>query len=284
MPSQSNHALITHATLSIIVCALACEAKPFIDFFKLKKNTQIHPFAVYQSASVVVMVSGMGQINMGAAVNWLSGYLPSKQTQFWINVGIAGHQSADIGTLFCTHKISHAQRNLYPTKWLNHKVALEQLNTINHAETAYKDSGLYDMEGFAFYQSAIRFNSQECVQCLKVVSDNRGQGIRRDKTFIAKLITQLIVKQCAAIVAFIEMHTRALNKLDCVANIFDSLQKQLLKHIHFSHSQRLQLTKLCQSAQSHQIDLNQLGLTKASQAKHVLARIKQHIDEYAVTL
>jgi nucleoside phosphorylase len=282
VPNELTEQLTTLSTHTIIVCALACEAKPFIDFFKLKKDTNIHAFSVYQLGSVLLIVSGMGENNMSAAVNWLSGYLHHKtaRNQFWLNIGVAGHQTADVGRLFCAHKISNYQQTFYPTKWIKHKISLEQLLTANSEETAYKENLLYDMEGAAFFQSATRFNKQESVQCLKIVSDNQHHAVNRDKTFIS----DLIAKHCQAVVAFIHRHTNELEKHYSNKNAFENFQQHLFKQVHFSHSQQLQLIKLCQSAQSHQITFDELSISNELQAKQILAMLKQHLDTYAVTL
>ncbi len=280
MLKATQQHIMAQTTQTIIACALACEAKPLIDAFKLKKITDIHAFSVYQAGSVFLIVSGMGQTNMSAAINWLSGYLQSYPSLFWLNIGVAGHPSADIGHLFCALKISDQQQSLYPTKWSKHKITLEPLITVNNEELLYQEQALYDMEGFAFYQSATRFNSQERVQCLKIISDNKEHAVNRDKTYISNLIAH----QCEHIMAFIALHTGALEKLNFNSNAFKAFQQQLTDTLHFSHSQQLQLSKLCQSAQSHQIDLDSLDVTQETQAKNVLSLIKQQLDLNAVTL
>lgn len=279
VPKNLQHTLLEQPTLSIIVCALACEAKPLIDFFKLKKNTSIHSFSVYQAGSLLVLVSGLGQNHMSAAVNWLSGYLNSAAPQFWLNVGVAGHASADVGDLFCAHKISHQQHSLYPTKWLKHKIALEQLATFNDEVTDYSQQGLYDMEGFAFYQAATRFNNQERVQCLKIVSDNKHHPINKDK----QLISSYIFHHMQSIVGFIEMHTSALSQ-QIVESKFEGSQQQLLKHIHFTHNQQLQLAKLLQAIQSHAIDIDEAELLVLNNAKKVLDRLTTLLKSGAVEI
>ena len=274
-----NHSLLEQTTCTIIVCALACEAKPFIDFFKLKKNTRIHAFSVYQAGSIILMVSGLGQMHMSAAVNWLSGFLNATMPQFWLNVGVAGHATANIADLFCIHKISHQQHSLYPTKWLKHKIALEQLTTFNGEATDYKEHGLYDMEGFAFYQAATRFNSQERVQCLKIVSDNKNHPVTNDK----QIISSYIFQHMDAIVGFIELHTAVLEKQRNKPMHYD-WQQQLLKHIHFTQNQQLQLTKLLQAIQSHSIDINEAELLDINNAKDVLNQLTLLLKSGAVDI
>jgi len=271
--------LLEHTSQTIIVCALACEAKPFIDFFKLKKNTTIHAFSVYQSGSILLMVSGLGQIHMSAAVNWLSGYLNLTSPQFWLNVGVAGHATADVGHLFCIHKITHQQQNLYPTKWLKHKIALEQLCTFDNEETDYKKQGLYDMEGFAFYQAATRFNNQERVQCLKIVSDNNKCPVDKDKLRISALISQHL----EAIITFIEQHTSALKSNDNEPT-FIQWQQSLMQRIHLTHSQQGQFSKLLQAVQSHNILLNEHELMAMKSARDVLASLTHLLKKEAVQI
>ncbi len=280
MLNHSPHALTQLPVQTIIACALACEAKPLIDYFKLKKQTGSHAFSLYQSGSVFLIVSGIGQHNMSAAINWLNGYLNTRHKQFWLNTGVAGHPSAPIGTLFCVHKISAQQTTLYPTKWLKHKITLAPLITAEKEETHYQQTALYDMEGFAFYQAATRFNSQECVQCLKIVSDNKQHAAQKDKAFISQLIAQ----QCTHIIDFIARHTNTLAQHIHPSPLWQTFQQQLIKRIHFSHSQQLQLANLCLSAHSHNIDLNTLDLTQHTQAQSVLTLLKQQLDRYAVSL
>ena len=92
---------------------------------------------------------------------------------------------------------------------------------------------------------------------------------------MTKLLSQIL---------FIEVHTQALEKLYVDSSQSESLQTQLLSSFHFSHSQQLQLSNLCQSAQSHQINLETLELIDVTQSKQALALIKKHIDQQAVTL
>lgn len=265
-----------------IVCALHCEAKTFIDFYKLKKQSQIHLFDVYQCDNISLIVSGIGQHNMIAAVNWFAGHFNiANRPALWLNIGIAGHKSADIGELFCCHKISEAsQKNpFYPTKWLKHNIPLMPLISHHQVETDYPDNALVDMEGYAFYQSALRFNSQEQVQCLKIVSDNEANPPHKDKTIIANLIAP----HAANINQYIQNHQQALLPL-VVENELASFESTLLSSIHFSVSQKIQLKSKLLSIQSQQISFDENDFTHIDNANKLLAALSQLIEHNAVNI
>ena len=52
-------------------CALHCEAKPIIDYYRLKKDPAENAFDVYQDERIACVVSGIGGINMAAATAWM---------------------------------------------------------------------------------------------------------------------------------------------------------------------------------------------------------------------
>jgi len=274
--------LIDQSVTTMIVCALHCEAKPLIDALKLKKVNDIHVFSVYHSGSVFILISGVGKQNMAAAINWMNGYLAqSTQPQFWLNLGVAGHKKNDIGELFCADKISNDMDNkrYFPTKWLKHKIPLAHLITVEQQEEGYPQNCLYDMEGNAFYQAASRFQSQEHVQCLKVVADNQDHKPSRNKSFI----TGLIAKHCQTVLNFIQFHTAHLSINDLTID-FKSFQMHVFKHHHFSHSQQLQFKKGCQSALCHDIDLTVLDVSEATNTQHILNQLNQLLHKQAVEL
>ena len=51
-----------------IFVALPCEAKPLIQSWSLKKNSEHKPFSIYENQDFVVVVSGVGKLAMAAAV------------------------------------------------------------------------------------------------------------------------------------------------------------------------------------------------------------------------
>ena len=87
----------------IIIVALACEAKPIIDHLRLQKlQSSVFPLYINRAGAdsemvTSVVVSGIGALNMAAAVAWIGAQLPVRNT-VWLNLGIAGHQLLEVGS------------------------------------------------------------------------------------------------------------------------------------------------------------------------------------------
>ena len=90
------------------VVAHKLEAKPLIEHFHLKKFIK-EPFQVFKNESGIrLIISGMGTSHARSAVEYMwqidDG---SFFKEGWINVGIAGHRTLDLGTCFLVNKISN---------------------------------------------------------------------------------------------------------------------------------------------------------------------------------
>ena len=88
--------------------ALQPEARPLIEKFKLKKRNGSNPFPVFENESHCLAISGIGRIQAAAATGYLLGQLDGRP-QAMINLGIAGHGTLDVGTLFLANRIFHSQ-------------------------------------------------------------------------------------------------------------------------------------------------------------------------------
>ena len=194
------------------VCALFSEAKPLVEHFKLKK---VHdkPFSLYSnslgnsidgqaSTTVNVLISGIGSFNMSASIGWLgalqavttkslseevaSNDSSSTESRYqhpessvWLNLGIAGHASLNIGEPFLvsSSRDINSTRSYYPPQVARRTVTLSPCLSLNAPSSEYPDDGGIDMEASAFFSVAPRFADAECVQSLKVVSDNPQHGL-----------------------------------------------------------------------------------------------------------
>jgi adenosylhomocysteine nucleosidase len=156
--------------------ALACEAKPVIARYRLKKQTDTRQFSLYSHDGIYLIVTGIGKIAMSAGVAFSQGLLGG-HNPILINVGIAGHRDHCVNTPFIGHKIIDAdtKRSFYPPLTYTLPCDSETILTTSHPQLNYDHGQLSDMEASAFYESAVRFSSGELIQCLKVVSDNPSQ-------------------------------------------------------------------------------------------------------------
>lgn len=176
----------------IFMCALHCEAKPLIDHYRLKKLPQ-SDFDSYAGDGKLCIVSGIGELNMAEACAW-AGALQKEQTNAWINLGVAGHASLELGSAMLVNKVSqaHADRPIYPVHLLDHSFNSIPLISVRAESRDYDHSAAYDMEGYAFFHACSRFSPLELCQGIKIISDNRDNPPLRDKSRISQMIGQHI--------------------------------------------------------------------------------------------
>ncbi len=225
-----------------IFTALHCEAKPFIAHFKLKKDSSPHPFAIYRNETVVLTISGSGKVAMAAAVAYTMAVFSGAKKPVLLNAGIAGHRTAELGTVFGANKITDADtgRNFYPQPIVGCDCETLPALTVSTVENDYRDDGLYEMEASAFYETACRFTTAELIQVFKTVSDNHRESVEH---IDAKKVTQWLEGSVKSIAKGIE-NLRELVKEQVVFP--EEHYETLLAHHHFSVSSRHQLKALLQ--------------------------------------
>ena len=155
------------------VCALLPEAKALIQELGLSKQKIESPFALFKNESHQLVVSGIGKQNVATAIGFLHGFAPSKNTA-WLNVGLAGHGNAQLGTpVHIIKSTEHStQKSYYPPPIFSSELAKSVLLTCDQPSTEYQPDTAYDMEGSAFFATASRFCTRELVQSVKIISDN----------------------------------------------------------------------------------------------------------------
>lgn len=161
--------------MTLIHCALLCEAQAFIEFYKLKKvNSKI-----YKNDNTVILISGVGKQNTISTLNYM--FLTYDITKA-INIGVAGcnDTSINIGELFCTNK------KLQDIDYL-------ALKTVDTAQTTSDDSvtTLYDMEAKHFFDISSNYLNENYIYIFKIVSDHLSNEILK-KDFIKSLILKHI--------------------------------------------------------------------------------------------
>jgi nucleoside phosphorylase len=230
----------TPNTFIFLYVALPCEAKPLVKHFNLKKETAIKAFAIYQNSKITLTVSGLGKSAMAAAVAYSQALYGKSPNAVFLNIGIAGHKTHSLEKAFCIEKIidSDTGRNFYPQLVANLPCPTQTLCTVSIAINSYPENYLYDMEGSAFYQIAVRFSSSELVQCLKVVSDNETSNIENiDIHLASKIIFNSI--------GVIEKLLSELVKLAATIEHSETdLYLQFISKWHFSSSNQIRLKKL----------------------------------------
>jgi len=221
--------------------ALNCEAKPWVDLYRLKK-ANAEPFSLYVSSdtNVELIITGIGDIAMASAVGWIGAQSPRRQ-RVWLNIGTAGHASYALGTVLQVHGVANSAqgRAHYPpltAKWEQGTAAL--LSVAAPTEN-YPEGAMVDMEAAAFFSAAMRFSSSELVQAVKVISDNSEHGLDE---LNADRITELMSEHT------LELDRYAKNLVALVSDVQWFNELEYLLAVKTTHSQRQQLSILLRKA------------------------------------
>lgn len=174
-----------------IYTALECEAKPLIKQFELKKESFNHPFPIYKNDSIVLTISGIGKVAMAGAVAYSQAIFQPQHSPLLINIGIAGHKTEAIGEIVLASKIvdKDSGKRFYPQLIGNNLPKTDEVLTSSRPCTEYSASYMNDMEASAFYEMAVRFNTNELIHSIKIISDNEQTTI---ESINAKKVSQLI--------------------------------------------------------------------------------------------
>lgn len=224
-----------------IMVALNCEAKAWVDLYRLKKVVN-SPFELYarEDIDIEIVVTGIGALAMSTAIGWLSG-VSRHRRRAWLNLGIAGHAERALGELVRVHAFIDANdlKHYYPPLTATCKNQSEALLSVSAPTSSYPEKALVDMEGLAFYRSACMFSDSELIASLKVVSDNQENSI---EGLNASKITVLM-----------QAHIDAVDEL--IKSLITLAEKTQLRvitlelpHLRRTHSQQQQLNRLLAKA------------------------------------
>ncbi len=171
-----------------LVCALPAEARPWLDYYRLRANSP-GPFRTWQSDDVALVVSGIGQHAAAAACGYLAAHAGASRSTAWINAGIAGHPRLARGAVALVDRCAGAAGVYHPSLPIATSLARAPCVTVDDVERDFAEDALYDMEGYGFYHAASRFSYLELVHAVKVVSDNRAKDTGDlDRETVSRLV------------------------------------------------------------------------------------------------
>jgi len=222
----------------IWVIALHCEAKPVIDFYRLKKSSVHQGFDLYQNQHMQCVISGIGKVNAAAATAWIAALNQDQPSLAWMNLGTAGGAEQSLGSILWVSKISQerSSRHLFPVPTFTIGFSTSACLSLDEPGTDYQSSQIYDMEASAFFVTATRFSCAEQIHCLKIISDNQQQQTGQDKVAISNLISP----HMQTINTFVEK-LQALNQQMCRLEIDPADWRDILGLSHFSQTQQARL-------------------------------------------
>ena len=169
------------ASLNIVV-AMKTEAKPLINWFGLAPmSPQIDRFSIYEKEHMTLIVSGIGSINAREAVQCLARHCTNRGVSAWLNVGVAGHGSFDVGQGFLANCITDRKsgQTIHPMFVDDFGLAKGKITTVSEVETDYREQIGYEMEAFGFASSAAKYSTLELIHCYKIVSDNHATSVEQ---------------------------------------------------------------------------------------------------------
>jgi adenosylhomocysteine nucleosidase len=177
----------------LINCALMAEARPLIDFYRLKQSYS-SPFRVWKNDNISIIVTGTGNINVSSAISYLYG--KEKDISLFLNIGIAGHRTLDIGNIVLSYKIkekANVKNIIYPSILFDLPMTKKPLLSVDKPSNDYIEDYCFDMEGYSFFHIATKFLPIELVHCLKIISDNEQTTFFNiDEKTISTLVFQNI--------------------------------------------------------------------------------------------
>ena len=158
-----------------IIVAMEREAKPLINYWNLKKNTE--KIFSDKKKRINLIVSGIGKKRAEKATMYLA--KKTSNNTFFLNIGIAGHRDYKLGEIVLVSKVTDnkTKYNWYPSLLWETKIKKAPLLTVGFPKIRYKSNLLYDMEASGFFKSARNFVGPEKVQCIKIISDNKKSSI-----------------------------------------------------------------------------------------------------------
>lgn len=180
-----------------ITCALYYEAKPFIDFYHLKKDTQYIHFEQFSNDHISLIITGTNPINAAIATTYLLSTNLIHPTDLFLNFGIAGavHSNIRLGTLCLANHIIDlsSNRQFYPDILYSHSFCEVCLATspkpILGMDQSLTHCDLVDMEASGCYQAASHFFHAHQIFVVKLVSDHLMDAMNADATMIKELLS-----------------------------------------------------------------------------------------------
>ncbi len=266
-----------------IITALQCEARPLIEYYKLRGNARHNAFRCYQNDEIQLIVSGIGKLAAATATTYLAASTSSATSCAWLNLGIAGHADKAIGVPLLAHKlIDHAsEQQWFPGIVMPIPCDSETLTTVDKPEQAYRKETMVDMEASGFYAAASRFQSCELIHSLKIISDNQQHASEQvtEKTTIAIINDNM---------ATIDSVINPLLKLSSQLNTIEQLPAEMYDFMaqwHFTTYQQNELRLLLR--RWHALSLTNKpshhDFSAHTTSKAVLSAVKKFLDKQPIS-
>lgn len=264
------------ARLNLVV-AHKLEATALVSEFGLIQESS-SPLVYGDEGSLRLIVSGEGSAASAAAVHYVVENTNDSVVPGWLNIGIAGHQSMDIGQAIVINKLVQSASGAvhYPIPMFS-QFPCGELHTVDAPEFTFGHNVAYDMEGFGFYSAAIQHTTMELVQCFKIISDNRQQDAN---SVNPQLVREIFAANMTRIKALIAAHLELLGRYqEYYADPIELVE--IYASMHLTATQRVQVRKLVQRfhALNRRQELAEILLAKNLDGRNLVKRMAGTLRE-----
>lgn len=184
--------VVTDSISTNLVIALPAEARPLIEQLNLQRDQANMRMPVYVGNGIQLVITGTGAAASAQGVRYIHSITPGSAMQ-WINLGICGHGSLEVGTPILIDRIIDQQRDVTWSLAIPQQMtkAVGALTCVSRAQSEYADNMAYDMESSGFIGAVSEIDSITSATVFKIVSDNpdyESRGI--SGKFVQSLVSQ----------------------------------------------------------------------------------------------
>ncbi len=182
-----------------IITAIAGEAIPLINTFKLKKDITYTKFDLFKNDEIKLIVTGIGKIKSSIATTYMLVKDNPRPGDHIFNIGICGssNENYKVGQVFLINKITDASngKSFYPETVFKHNLSEEHLITFDKPVKKSKVTNLppclVDMEASGYYEASSLYFQSHRIHLIKILSDYL-KGEKLTSAFVQSLVEKNI--------------------------------------------------------------------------------------------
>jgi adenosylhomocysteine nucleosidase len=249
--------------------ALMAEAKPLIQSFHLKEQPQTKGYRIWENQEMLLIVTGVGKLSSAAATSFLLG--KHSEISFFVNIGIAGHATLPLGSLLLANKIIDASegKSFYPTLLLHAPCETLCVTTLAKPSKEYREDSCFDTESSGFFQAASKFLSPECIQVIKIISDNLSSShLMVSEKKVSERISSL-EGEIHNLLSLLRKSTQE------PAIPHKPIPSDYLEKWHFTHSEKEKLQDILYRIEALQPKKDNEDFSHCKTAEELLARLEE---------
>lgn len=161
----------------LLVFAHRKEAEILLQYYGAKSTHAPHFYRYYSSEEADLLITGIGVFNMMASILYHLSTHPLNYIV--INIGLAGSHGRPMYSWYAISSVHYPPFKTQYTDAILSSLEYAPLRTVDKPasfqDMKAKPDFLFDMEGYAFVQSAKRFFENHRIHLLKFVSDRDGR-------------------------------------------------------------------------------------------------------------